>query len=118
MSFLTSGLSGGNEKALFEQGHSTLTKIPNIVTKEVNGEYQAFKGLAINCFQFVNREPRNASLRITPCERYGKSIRLAINGRGGRTSCHLMSTKEVDDLIARLTQLRFGLAVAESRGKS
>lgn len=108
-----------NEKALHEQGHTLSTKIPTKAQrKEVQGDYQAFKDVAINCLQFINREPRHASLRVTRCDRHGKSIRIAINGRAGRSDCHLVSAEQVNDLIERLTQLKFGLVVAENRGKS
>ncbi|MDN2661823.1 hypothetical protein OW492_00360 [Psychromonas sp. 14N.309.X.WAT.B.A12] len=112
-------VSAKNDKALLEQGLVLQPKAPTKAQKEViQGDYQAFNEVAILCFQLINREPRQAHLRVNTCDRYGKSIRLSVNGRGGRTDCHLTTTSEVDQLIERLTQLRVGLVIAESKGES
>jgi hypothetical protein len=100
-------VSNENEKALREQGQSLLLKTPTKAQlKEVIGDYQAFKDVAIDCVQFFDREPRRASLRVNVCNKPEQGIRLAINGRAGRAYCNFVAAEQVDDLIDRLVKIR------------
>lgn len=96
---------GGNEKALREQGSSTLPTTPTKALEGVTGDYQAFDNVAIECSQTVDHLPVRASLRVRKAKR-DHGVSISINGRDGRANCLIENEVAIDELIERLQLIK------------
>ena len=109
-------MKGEKNKALREQGLTTIAKAPTKAQGEVVfGEYQRFNQVAIRAVQFVDQHPVTASCRVMRSHRVN-GVRVAINGRDGRAECFLISEGQIDELVDRLTSLKtelFGKKLGE-----